>query len=55
MLYEVITVPLALDRAADLIQKLAGGVVSKGRIDAYPSAVSERKITLTIERTNKIP
>ncbi len=51
---DVNMVPVALDRAADLILQVAGGVLAKGVIDAYPQAVAERKITMTALRTSQI-
>lgn len=47
-------VPLALDRAAALIQDLAGGTVAKGRIDIYPLPVALRTILLGTGSTNRL-
>lgn len=47
-------VPFALDRAAALIQELAGGTVARGRIDVYPTPVAERRLTITARRTEEI-
>jgi phenylalanyl-tRNA synthetase beta chain len=38
--------PLALDRAADLIQKLAGGEIPRGMIDVYPRPESRKDLLL---------
>jgi phenylalanyl-tRNA synthetase beta chain len=38
--------PLALDRVADLIQKLAGGETLRGMIDVYPRAESRKDLLL---------
>lgn len=46
--------PLALERAASLILELAGGVVSKGVVDAYPFEVKNKSITLTRQKTSAI-
>jgi phenylalanyl-tRNA synthetase beta chain len=51
---DVDMVPLALDRAADLIQRLAGGTVASGRIDIYPRPLSKRSLPLTARRTNDV-
>jgi phenylalanyl-tRNA synthetase beta chain len=44
----------ALDIAAELIARLAGGKVHKGVIDIYPSPIEPRKIKLRIGRARKI-
>ncbi len=51
---DVNMVPLALDRAAELIQQLAGGIVATGRIDAYPQVMEKKKLTLTAMRTSEV-
>jgi phenylalanyl-tRNA synthetase beta chain len=38
--------PLALDRVADLIQKLAGGEILRGMIDVYPRPESRKDLLL---------
>jgi phenylalanyl-tRNA synthetase beta chain len=38
--------PLALDRVADLIQKLAGGEILRGMIDVYPRPESRKNLLL---------
>jgi phenylalanyl-tRNA synthetase beta chain len=45
---------VALNRAAALIQEVAGGAVAKGCIDVYPRAVSEKKLTITTRHTNDL-
>ncbi|MGO8671062.1 MAG: phenylalanine--tRNA ligase subunit beta, partial [Capsulimonadaceae bacterium] len=47
-------VPIALERAAELIADLAGGEVVLGRIDLYPNPVQPRTIALRPSRTNNI-
>lgn len=44
----------ALDRAAALIAKLAGGSVAQGIVDAYPGACEPTPITLRPERANQL-
>ncbi len=51
---DISILPLALDRAASLMAELAGGVVSKGRIDVYPSPVQPRCIPLRLDRVKQI-
>ncbi len=51
---DVNMVPVALDRAASLIQELAGGTVASGMIDVYPQALPERKLTITASRTSQV-
>jgi phenylalanyl-tRNA synthetase beta chain len=47
-------VAFAADRAAQLMQELAGGVVLKGSIDVYPKPFKLKKITLRPSRANQI-
>jgi len=42
----------ASDRAAELIQQVAGGSVRVGRIDAYPTPMVPAEVTLRYARTN---
>ncbi len=51
---DVNMVPVALDRAASLIVELAGGRVAKGRIDAYPRPLPDRRLTLSASRNEEI-
>lgn len=51
---DVNMVPLALDRAADLIQQLAGGIIATGRIDAYPRKIEQKALSLTAWRTSEV-
>ncbi|PLX98936.1 MAG: phenylalanine--tRNA ligase subunit beta [Desulfuromonas sp.] len=51
---DVNMVPIALDRAASLIAELAGGKVAKGAIDAYPKEISEKQVSITLEKTNRL-
>ena len=45
-------VPAAIDRAAYLMQKYAGGVVLSGIVDCYPKRMDPIRITLRPERVN---
>jgi phenylalanyl-tRNA synthetase beta chain len=47
-------VPIALDRAAQLIAQLSGGNIAAGRIDVYPNVIEQKVITLRYHRVNKI-
>ncbi len=47
-------VPVALDRAAELILELAGGSVAPGRIDVYPVPMPQRRLTMTVRRTEDV-
>lgn len=47
-------VPLALDRAAALIQELAGGSVASGRIDVYPQVLPKISLPFTVARVNAV-
>ncbi len=44
----------ALDRAAQLINEIAGGEVAKGTIDVYPKKFSEREVQLRPDRANAL-
>jgi phenylalanyl-tRNA synthetase beta chain len=44
----------ALDRAASLIQEIAGGEVLKGVVDVYPKKIKPRIIGLRLEKVNEI-
>ncbi len=43
----------ALDRAARLMQQVAGGMIAEGRIDEYPSPIVAPTLTLRVERANR--
>jgi phenylalanyl-tRNA synthetase beta chain len=47
-------VPLALDRAADLIREITGATVLEHPIDIYPAPVEKRRISITRTRTNAL-
>ena len=51
---DVDIVPLALDRAAALIQQLAGGTIAQGVIDEYPTVLAKRQVPITVARTNSL-
>lgn len=44
----------ALDRAAFLMQELAGGTIAKGRIDEYPKPLQENELRLRYARTGQL-
>jgi phenylalanyl-tRNA synthetase beta chain len=44
----------AAERAADLMAALAGGVVSRGAVDAYPKKIDPLQIPLRVSRVNQI-
>ena len=44
----------AANRAAQLLQELAGGEVLKGTIDAYPRKIRPAQIALRVSRTNAV-
>ena len=44
----------ALDRASELMRELAGGTISRGTVDVYPSPVSRREITLSAKGINNL-
>jgi phenylalanyl-tRNA synthetase beta chain len=45
-------VTVALDRAAQLIAELADGTVYRGIIDAYPTELPHRAVTVRVDRVN---
>ena len=47
------TVP-SIDRAAGLIQEIAGGMIAKGIIDCFPVRAEGRKVPLRLSRANRI-
>ncbi len=47
-------VPLAPDRAAALIARLAGASVTRGRVDTYPSAKAPAPISLRLKRVQEL-
>jgi phenylalanyl-tRNA synthetase beta chain len=51
---DIAALPQALDRAAQLIQQLAGGDISRGMIDEYPHPVSPVEVDLRFERVNRV-
>jgi phenylalanyl-tRNA synthetase beta chain len=51
---DVDMVPVALDRAAALIQQVAGGSVAEGCLDVYSRPLAEKKLTITTHKTNAI-
>ncbi|MFO7983534.1 MAG: phenylalanine--tRNA ligase subunit beta [Desulfuromonadales bacterium] len=51
---DVNIVPVALDRAADLIRQMAGGKVARGIVDVYPEKVSGPELEISTSRTNSV-
>lgn len=47
---DVNNVSLSLDRAAELMSRLAGGTVAKGSIDSYPDPVKPKEVFLSVEK-----
>ncbi len=47
-------VPVALDRAASLMEKYAGGKVSAGTVDCYPNKIESLKLELRPSRVNQL-
>jgi phenylalanyl-tRNA synthetase beta chain len=47
-------VEYALDRAAELIVRLAGGKLLRGRIDVYPKKIRPGRLTLRTDRVNAL-
>src|SRR4030043_1468519 len=48
------TAPFAADRAAFLIQKLAGGKVAKGSVDVYPNKVLPKTLKVDLNYVNSM-
>lgn len=46
-------VPLAADRAAQLIAELASGTLLEGRVDVYPAPLPRRSVELRFERVGR--
>ena len=46
--------PEAIDRAANLIQKIAGGQATKGIVDIYPFKIKPWKISLKIDKVRSV-
>ncbi len=51
---DIEALPVALDRAAQLISRLARGKICKGSLDFYPNQVTRPKVTLRKERLNRL-
>ncbi|MDH3999238.1 MAG: phenylalanine--tRNA ligase subunit beta, partial [Desulfuromonadales bacterium] len=51
---DVDIVPLALDRAAALIAELADGTIARGAVDAYPTTLEKRTVTITASKTSRL-
>jgi phenylalanyl-tRNA synthetase beta chain len=47
-------VDYALDRAAELVTRLAGGSLLRGRIDVYPKKIRPARLPLRIDRVNAL-
>lgn len=48
---DVDIIPFVIDRAASLIQDLAGGEVSRGVIDVYPQRMAAKEVAISVEKT----
>jgi phenylalanyl-tRNA synthetase beta chain len=44
----------ALDRSAEMISSIAGGLVAHNRIDVYPSRIKEKEIGIRISKVNEL-
>ncbi len=44
----------ALDRASEMIRKLAGGKVARGKLDVYPYPIEEKEVSLSTSKVNSI-
>jgi phenylalanyl-tRNA synthetase beta chain len=44
----------ALDRASELMRKIAEGEVAKGRIDVYPTPIQPKEVKLSLKRLSSI-
>jgi len=44
----------ALDRASELMNEIAGGKISKGRIDVYPNEITPNEVKLSTKRLNNL-
>ena len=51
---DVDLVPYALERAANLIMEVAGGVIAMDVADVYPNRIEQRKVTLRFARCNQV-
>lgn len=47
-------IPAAIDRAADLIQRLSGGEVREGIIDIYPRRLPCREVTIGLKKAEAV-
>lgn len=45
---------LALDRAAQLIKELAGGIIASGRVDAYPKPAGLKTVPLRLAKAESV-
>ena len=44
----------ALDRASELIRRLSGGSVARGKIDVYPNPIMPKELSLSTGRVNSV-
>jgi phenylalanyl-tRNA synthetase beta chain len=44
----------ALDRASELIRRLSGGRVAKGKIDVYPNPITPKEVRVSTDRVNSV-
>jgi len=45
---------IAIDRVTELIQEIAGGTIAKEKIDFYPKKVFPRKITIDLDKLERV-
>ncbi len=51
---DINNVLFSLDRAADLMNRIAGGSVAAGAIDVYPEPVIRKRISLSVDRVRNL-
>jgi phenylalanyl-tRNA synthetase beta chain len=51
---DVDMVPIALDRAAELIRETAGGAVCRGVLDVYPAPIAEKSLRIHTDKTQRL-
>lgn len=51
---DISILPEALDRASQLISRIAGGKISKGSLDSHPKPKTKPQITLSRDRVNRL-
>jgi len=51
---DIENVAYASNRAANLMQDIAGGIVTKGMVDNYPVKFEKNKVSLRVSKTNRV-